>query len=88
MLLILAWSIVYGSETTTNLTMWKFCRMELNYTEEICSNLSNGKKKFKYIFLSFIKRNDLVNQLELNLLVRGHFFYTDQTTKLKLSKMF
>ena len=43
MLLILAWSIVYGSETTTNLTMWKFCRMELNYTEEICSNLSNGE---------------------------------------------
>jgi hypothetical protein len=42
MLMVIGFSIISGAEITTNLLMWKFCHLELNYTQEICSNLSSG----------------------------------------------
>ena len=33
--------ILRGSQIQTNLLLWKICRLELNYTEDICSNMSS-----------------------------------------------
>jgi len=32
--------IINGSEVQTNLKLWKVCHLTLNYTEEVCDNLS------------------------------------------------
>ena len=33
--------ILGGAKIQTNLLLWKICRLELNYTEDICSNMSS-----------------------------------------------
>ena len=42
LLAIIAWAIIYGAEITTNLLMWKVCRLHYNYSEDICANLSES----------------------------------------------
>ena len=32
--------ILDGAQIQTNLLLWKICHLELNYTEDICSNLT------------------------------------------------
>jgi hypothetical protein len=39
---MLGWSIIFGAEITTNLLMWKICHLKLDYSSEICANLSAG----------------------------------------------
>jgi hypothetical protein len=46
---MLGWSIVFGAEITTNLLMWKICHFKLEYSSEICANLSAGQKHFKLL---------------------------------------
>ena len=31
-----------GAQVTTNLLIWKFCSMELNYTDDVCRNLTSA----------------------------------------------
>ncbi len=33
-------SLVNGAQLNTNLLIWKICRLELNYTSEVCDNLT------------------------------------------------
>ena len=37
---ILSLRVDYGAQITTNLLIWKVCHLRLNYSEEICSNLT------------------------------------------------
>jgi hypothetical protein len=39
---VIAFAAVYGAQIPTNLLMWKVCHIQLNYTSEICANLSAG----------------------------------------------
>lgn len=39
-LFMVATSTVYGIQAITNLLIWKICTKELNFTEEVCANLS------------------------------------------------
>ena len=40
-LAFLGFTIVYGVGIQLDLLMWKICHLELNYSEEICGNLTN-----------------------------------------------
>ena len=39
-LFVFIWFIQSGVKIRKNLLMWKICKIELNYTENICNNLS------------------------------------------------
>jgi len=57
---ILGWSVIYGAEITTNLMMWKICRLQLNHSEEICQNLTAGNETItisSFSLPNFILRN-------------------------------
>ena len=41
-LTVISWSIINGSEVTTNLIISKVCSQKFNYTNEVCGNLSAG----------------------------------------------
>ena len=38
-----------GAQIETNLIIWKLCRFELNYTEEICKNLTTPEHNLQNI---------------------------------------
>lgn len=69
---MLGWNIISGAQISTNLLMWKICHIQLNYTEQVCGNLSAGyfKLSFHYslriylkeIFMIFSAANDDVQQ--------------------------
>ena len=42
MVLIFAFGMatLSGAQVTTNLLLWKLCTKDLNYTQEVCGNLS------------------------------------------------
>ena len=39
-LVAICWTIVDGAQIQTNLLLWKICHLQLNYSEEVCSNLT------------------------------------------------
>ena len=39
-LVAISWTIVDGAQIQTNLLLWKICHLQLNYSEEVCSNLT------------------------------------------------
>ena len=38
-------SIINGAQITTNLMIWKICHLQLNFDEDICSNLTHEANK-------------------------------------------
>ena len=40
-LLVCGQYLVTGSNLQVDLLIWKICRLQLNYTEEVCANLTN-----------------------------------------------
>jgi hypothetical protein len=40
----MAFATLFGAQIPTNLLMWKICHLQLNYTSDICSNLSAGNE--------------------------------------------
>ena len=40
---VLSFQVDFGAQITTNLLLWKVCHLELNYTEDVCSNLTLNK---------------------------------------------
>ena len=39
---VMAFATIYGAQIPTKLLMWKICFIQLNYSSEICANLSAG----------------------------------------------
>ena len=46
----IAFAIIFGAQIPTNLLMWKICHVQLNYSLEVCSNLSAGNQKMFYCY--------------------------------------
>ena len=43
---ILSLKVDFGAQISTNLLIWKVCHLELNYTEDICSNLTLDENEY------------------------------------------
>ena len=56
-------AIINGSQVSTNLLIWKICNLELNFTEDICSNLTDeANKEYEEIVQTEVNNFQMLSQ--------------------------